>query len=101
MSVLVLSILLVTSPQFGMVWDESFTVKREQILDNWFEKYILPAEAAQLRLGFRKAALDRYWLFSRDEPHGHPPFYALIGLAGWRLSRHCFAPLEAYRFGPM
>ena len=59
------------------------------------------AESAQWRFGFTKSVLDHYWLFSREEPHGHPPFYALIGLAGWRLSHHWLAPLEAYRFGPM
>ena len=101
MSGLVLSTLLVTGPQFGMVWDESFTVRRERHLDEWFERYVLQPESAQRRLGFTKSALDQYWLFSRKEPHGHPPFYALLGLAGWRLSRHWFAPLEAYRFGPM
>ncbi|HZW33592.1 MAG TPA: glycosyltransferase family 39 protein, partial [Isosphaeraceae bacterium] len=47
------------------------------------------------------ADLDRFWQFSRAEPHGHPPFYALLGLAGWRLSHRGLAPLAAYRFGPM
>ena len=101
MSGLALSILLVTGPQFGMVWDESFTVKREQLLNKWFEKYVTQAESAQRWRGFTKLVLDRYWLFSREEPHGHPPGYALIGLAGWRLGQHWLAPLGAYRFGPM
>jgi 4-amino-4-deoxy-L-arabinose transferase-like glycosyltransferase len=101
MSGLALSTLLVTGPQFGMVWDESFTVKRERLLNLWFERYLTSPESAQRRFGFTKVVLDRYWLFSREEPHGHPPFYALIGLAGWRLCQRWLAPLEAYRFGPM
>ena len=101
MSGMALSILLVTGPQFGMVWDESFTVKREQLLNQWFEKYVTQADSAQRRRGFTKLVLDRYWLFSREEPHGHPPFYALIGLAGWKLGQHWLSPLGAYRFGPM
>jgi hypothetical protein len=101
MSGLTLSTLLVTGPQFGMVWDESFTVKRERHLNEWFEKFLTQAESGQRRFGFTKVVLDRYWRFSREEPHGHPPFYALIGLAGWRLGQNWLAPLEAYRFGPM
>jgi hypothetical protein len=50
---------------------------------------------------FDRRILDRYWPFSREEPDGHPPFYALLGLAGWRLSHHLLPPLEAYRSGPM
>ncbi len=41
-----------------------------------------------------------FWPFAREEPHGHPPFYALVGLLGdlltpWR------ADLARARFGPM
>ena len=35
------------------------------------------------------------------EPDGHPPFYALLGVAGWWLVRGWLDPLTSYRFGPM
>jgi len=38
--------------------------------------------------------------FAREEPNGHPPFYALLGLAGWAVSRHALPPPGSYRFGP-
>ncbi len=101
LSVVALLVLLGTSRQFDMVWDEGYTVRRERLLANWFSQVSASAEAGQWRLAFQKRVLDRYWLFSRDEPHGHPPFYALLGLAGWRLSRLWLLPLGAYRFGPM
>ncbi|CAN5890095.1 hypothetical protein BH23PLA1_BH23PLA1_05640 [soil metagenome] len=41
-----------------------------------------------------------FWPFAREEPHGHPPFYAIIGLVGdvltpWRTD------LDRARLGPM
>jgi hypothetical protein len=85
-----LLVLLATSLRFGMAWDEGYTVRRERLLDRWFDR---PA--------FDKATLDRSWPFSREEPHGHPPFYALLGVAGWRVGHRWLPPLEAYRLGPM
>ena len=46
------------------------------------------------------AVLAYFWPFAREEPHGHPPFYAILGLAGdvltpWR------ADLGRARLGPM
>jgi Dolichyl-phosphate-mannose-protein mannosyltransferase len=100
-SALALLTLLTTGPAFGMVWDEGYTVRRERLLDQWFHRVCASARSGQWRLTFEKRDLDRYWLFSREEPNGHPPFYALLGLAGWRLSHRWLPPLEAYRFGPM
>jgi hypothetical protein len=100
-SALTLLALVATGPQFGMVWDEGYTVLRERLLDEWFERASSAGSRGQLRRAFDKAELDHYWQFSREEPHGHPPFYALLGLAGWRLSHRWLRPLQAYRFGPM
>jgi hypothetical protein len=100
-SALALLALAATSPHFGMVWDEGYTVRRERLLDQWFHRALALAEAGQWRLAFDKRDLDRHWLFSREEPNGHPPFYALLGLAGWRLFHVWLPPLEAYRIGPM
>ena len=101
MSGLALSTLLVTGPQFGMVWDESFVVKKERLLNIWFERYVTRSESAPQRSGFTKLILDRYWLFSRAEPRA-----STLLRPDWprRLEARpntAFAPLEAYRFGPM
>ena len=50
---------------------------------------------------FSRDSLETYWRFSRREPDGHPPFYALLGLAGYWLSRGWLDPLTSYRCGPM
>ncbi len=34
------------------------------------------------KLLFDRQVLAWFWPFAREEPHGHPPFYALLGLAG-------------------
>jgi hypothetical protein len=93
--------LLATSAQFGMVWDEGYTVRRERLLDQWLDRALVWIERGQWRLAFDQRELDNYWLFSREEPNGHPPFYALLGLAGWRLCHRWLPALEAYRLGPM
>jgi len=101
MSIVALAALLGTSTHYGMVWDEGYTIRRERLLDEWFPRAIAPVRPGEWRLAFEKPDLDRYWRFSREEPNGHPPFYALLGLAGWRLSQRWLPALEAYRFGPM
>ncbi len=61
----------------------------------------LPAELdTRRKLLFGRGALEWFWPFAREEPHGHPPFYALLGLAGdsvvpsWRA-------LPRARLGPI
>lgn len=49
---------------------------------------------------FAPEVIAYFWPFAREEPHGHPPFYAVVGLAGdlltpWREE------LPRARFGPM
>jgi Dolichyl-phosphate-mannose-protein mannosyltransferase len=100
-SALTLLALVATDSQFGMVWDEGYTVRRDRLLDEWFGRVLDPASPGRLRDAFDKPNLDHYWPFSREEPDGHPPFYALLGVAGWRLGHRWLPPLRAYRFGPM
>ncbi|MDR3638942.1 MAG: glycosyltransferase family 39 protein [Isosphaeraceae bacterium] len=95
------TLLLATGPDFGMVWDEGYTVRRERLLDDWFRLVATPLQRGGGWAAFEKSRLDHNWPFSREEPDGHPPFYALLGLAGWRASRRWLPPLEAYRLGPM
>jgi hypothetical protein len=100
-SVVALSALLVTSLDMGMTWDEGYTVGRDRLVADWFARLFSPASQGGGTRAFEKQTLDRYWLFSREEPHGHPPFYALLGAAGWWVGHGVLPPLEAYRLGPM
>lgn len=118
-----LVLLLATMDDFGMTWDEGFTVEREERLKEWFARVAgdnspgvrawsppmsnLESRADYLRQAGPRAAspwsrdsLRFFWPFAREEPNGHPPFYALIGLSGWAVGHRFLAPLESYRCGP-
>ena len=96
-----LLVYLATSADTGMVWDEASTVRRERVLQKWFAHVFDPGAGSTRWSAFSEKALERSWPFSREEPDGHPPFYALVGLAGWWLTHDVLHPLAAYRFGPM
>ena len=96
-----LAALVATEPAFGLVWDEGYTVRRDRRLAGWLDGVIhAPSMAARADL-FAPGPLAYGWPFAREEPDGHPPVYALIGVAGWSLTRGVLPPLSAYRFGPM
>lgn len=122
-----LAALVATEPRLAIVWDEGFTIGREDRIKLWFQALRDPAEFARTwrPLGlwrdlvqpdgrqpprpseldqrsklFRSRTLEWFWPFAREEPHGHPPFYALVGLIGdvlapsWeRLARARLAPM--------
>ncbi len=96
-----LTVLLSTSDDYGMVWDEGHTIRREEQLARWFTWLWKPPAGRSRWDAFSQAALARSWPFSREEPDGHPPFYALLGLAGWSATHSFLEPLTAYRVGPM
>ncbi len=98
---MVLGTLVGTSRDFGMVWDEGHTVRRVQLLDGWFSRLADPPAGRHWRDAFSENVLRRSWPFSREEPDGHPPFYAELSLAGHRLTRGWLDPLTTYRFGTM
>src|SRR6516225_1826627 len=75
--------LLTTSRDYGMVWDEGHSIRRERMLADWFTWLITPPSHRSRAEAFSRHNLEIYWPFSREEPDGHPPFYALLGLAGW------------------
>ena len=96
-----LALLLATSRDIAMGFDEGFTVRRDLILADWFA-WVFGGDGPGPRSeAFSAEALEAYWPFSREEPDGHPPFYAILGVAGWRLTRGLVHPLTAFRFGPM
>ncbi len=121
-----LAVMLVTEPHLVIVWDEGYTLGREARLRQWFRalrdpprfaaEWVPPAvELVQqagappprpdqidtrAKLLFSADVLAYFWPFARAEPHGHPPFYALLGLLG-----DCLAPawsdLPRARLGPI
>jgi hypothetical protein len=96
-----LALLLATSADLGIAWDEAHTIRRERILHDWFSRVVHPRPEDRFWSSFSDRALDQAWPFSREEPDGHPPFYALLGLSGWVLTHRVLRALAAYRFGPM
>jgi hypothetical protein len=118
-----LTLLSATLGDYGMAWDEGFTVEREERLREWFARVVgdtsvwsqawsprlskLEPRSAYLRRAgpdagspWGRESLRFYWPFAREEPNGHPPFYALLGLAGWAVSHRALPPPGSYRFGP-
>ncbi|HEX8202207.1 MAG TPA: 4-amino-4-deoxy-L-arabinose transferase, partial [Isosphaeraceae bacterium] len=118
-----LVLLVATLGDFGMAWDEGFTVEREERLREWFARVagdsspesrawtpvfskLEPRSDYLRRAGpaagspWSRESLRFYWQFAREEPNGHPPFYALLGLAGWAVGHRVLPPPESYRLGP-
>jgi hypothetical protein len=122
-----LFLLIATEPRLAIVWDEGFTLGREERVRQWLRAMRDPAAFASAwappslaeeliqpdgrpppvssELDMRAKLLDQpvlewFWPFAREEPHGHPPFYALIGLAGDILAPS-WALLPRARLGPM
>ncbi len=129
-SFLTVWLMLWTEPRMAMHWDEGYTLGREESLRDWFqalgdpprfaanwkprskleEELVLrpPSTPPPLRkqldsrskLLFDPNVLAWFWPFAREEPHGHPPFYALLGLAGDLLAPS-WQELPRARLGPI
>ena len=115
------ALMLATEPRLAIVWDEGYTLGREARLRLWFRAladppgfaatWQPPAEELVQQVGappprrdqvdtraeaaFDPRVLAWFWPFAREEPHGHPPFYALVGLVGRRA--HALAAGPAAR----
>lgn len=123
--VLVLAWMLATNPRLGLAWDEAYTLARLDRVRTWCRAVVDPAavsrnfDARQLRpveerrlrapTGgqirersdlFAAKTLDWFWPFARDEPHGHPPFYAIVALLGDGIAPS-LAELTRARLGTM
>jgi 4-amino-4-deoxy-L-arabinose transferase-like glycosyltransferase len=120
-------LMLATAPRLVIAWDEGYTLGREARLREWFralgdptgfaarwqppveefvqQDQIPPPSPAQLdsrsKLLFDRRVLAWFWPFAREEPHGHPPFYALLGLAGGQLAPSSWNDLPRARLGPI
>jgi len=119
-------LMVATEPALAIVWDEGYTLGREARLRLWFEALRDPARfasdwrppaselvqpvgappprrdqvATRARLLLDTRVLAWFWPFAREEPHGHPPLYALVGLAGDLLTPGR-AALPRARLGPI
>lgn len=78
-------------------WDEGYTFERLDALRAWLERF--QAGSLTLQQMFSAATLHDVWRFSREEPDGHGPFYALLSLAGESLTSRWIAPPLSYRIG--
>jgi hypothetical protein len=83
---------------FALGWDEGFTFDRLGVLEPWLARVIDPATNQRTRL-FEADVIERHWRFSREEPDGHGPFYALLSLLGHALTHWILAPPNSYRVG--
>ena len=118
--------MLATEPHLAIAWDEGYTLGREARLRDWFRaladppgfaaRWRPPAEElvqqdqtppppadrldSRRELLFDPGVMAWFWPFAREEPHGHPPFYALLGLAG-DLIAPSWRDLPRARLGPI
>jgi len=125
-----LVVMIATEPRLAMVWDEGYTLGREARMRSWFQALSDPAkfastwQAPSIELVqedrppppptppprpeqinerhklFEPEVIRWFWPFAREEPHGHPPFYAIVGMIG-DLVAPTWATLPRARFGPM
>lgn len=125
-AVLTFVLLVATGPRLAIVWDEGYTLGREARIRLWLAALRDPERFAaawvpprselvqQDRVGppapreinsvaklLGPRALAWFWPFAREEPHGHPPFYAIVGLVGDVIAPFVDDVLVRARLGPM
>jgi 4-amino-4-deoxy-L-arabinose transferase-like glycosyltransferase len=106
-ALLTLILMLATEPLLPIVWDEGFTLLRLARVRAWLlavrdpglfaarwnprgievalDDQVHPPMASDINTRaklFSARVIAWFWPFARDEPHGHPPFYALLALVG-------------------
>ena len=104
---LTLTLMLATEPFLPIVWDEGFTLLRLARVRAWLaavrdpepfaarwnpraigvalDDVVDPPSASEINTRsklFSARVIAWFWPFARAEPHGHPPFYALLALIG-------------------
>ena len=78
-------------------WDEGYTWDRIMNFGPWFTAWLQPG--VDVGSQFTKEMMFYRWPFSREEPDGHGPFYALLSYFG-HVSTSSFLPeLMSYRIG--
>ena len=119
-----LVLMIATEPRLAIVWDEGHSLSREARIRMWLHALADPPKFAAswnpptlemvpdqsrpptaTEIDSRSKLLSArnlhwFWPFAREEPHGHPPFYAIVGMLG-----DVFAPswsdLPKARLGPI
>ena len=124
-----LAVMLASEPRLAIVWDEGFTLGREERVRLWLAalrdpagfaaRWVPPAPRTELVQQDQRPlppprrdeidttskllgpkAMAYFWPFAREEPHGHPPFYAIVGLIG-DLIAPGWETLPRARLGPI
>jgi 4-amino-4-deoxy-L-arabinose transferase-like glycosyltransferase len=122
-----MALMVATEPRLAIVWDEGYTLGREARIRSWFQavvnpkgfaaSWVPPSPRSELVQSdglapptrdeidtraklFSPKVIAWFWPFAREEPHGHPPFYAIEGLIGDWLAPS-WAVLPRARLGPM
>lgn len=119
-----LALMLATEPSLAIVWDEGQNLGREARIRLWVQALRDPSgfastfEPPRLDLSqdksvpprrdqldtraelFETATLAWFWPFAREEPLGHPPFSAIVGLAGDAIAPS-WPTLPRARLGPI
>jgi hypothetical protein len=122
-------LMLATEPSLAITWDEGYTLGREARVRDWFRGLRDPVRFAQTwrplprqeelvqvdrtspprpeqldsrwKLLTDHQVLAWFWPFAREEPHGHPSFYALLGLSGDLLAPASWQVLPRARLAPI
>lgn len=89
---IVLAAMIQSIHDFAIVWDEGMTFERQELVRQGWELL------QKGDLAFAQV-VDFAWRFSREEPDGHGPFYALLSMAGEWVSRSFLDPPASFRFG--
>jgi hypothetical protein len=84
-----------------ITWDEGFSIRREERMRNWFRLMVSPPQPGMRGRLLDESVIHDLWQFAREEPDGHPPFYAVIGNLGWLAGHAWLPPIQAHRLGPI
>lgn len=105
-----LAFMLASEPALTIVWDEAYTLARLDRMRAWLQavrnpqsfardwdpttlrpvedrlRPPRPGEVASREALFTQPTISWFWPFAREEPHGHPAFYAITALLGDALT---------------
>lgn len=93
--VLCFGILLLTSPDMPMGWDEGNAIHRAAGIESWVRRF-----AQTWREPFSSEAIESDWRYT-TRVEGHPAFYGIVIGLGRYIAGGWLSPLQAARFGPI
>ncbi len=94
-----LLVLLLTSPQLPMGWDEGNAIYRAEGIERWASRW-KPGGNVGMPGPMSREAIDADWQYT-TRTEGHPALYGIVLALGHSLGRSWLAPLESWRLGPM